>query len=199
MPQRFLRPGITDSEKWNACDWPTQSLYVRMITLVDDFGRYDANPKLLRGHAFALRDEVTTDKVTEMCRELAKNGLALFYEVADKQYLQLMNWHENPRAEKSKYPNFDNTCKQMFTDVCKCSLPSSSSSSPYSPSPPPNGKLPAHEKISLERELERIDDQTKKIKNRYSAGDVWDDKDKQSHKKLKTRRDEILTLTGAVI
>lgn len=132
MPQRFLRPGITDSAKWNACDWEVQSFYIRLITLVDDFGRYEANPKLLRGHAFALREDITSSMIIDMCKQLQGNDLADFYEVAEKQYVQIANWIEKARADKSKFPAKDDSCKQMFSNDSKCSPPSSSSSSPPS-------------------------------------------------------------------
>lgn len=146
MPQRFLRPGITDSEKWNRCDWISQSFFIRLITLVDDFGRFEANPKLLRGHAFALRDDVTAEKVADMCKELAVNELAIFYVSNGKQYVQLTTWNEKARAERSKFPSFDNTCEQMFSDVIKCSVPSPSSPSS---SPLPSSNIAKSHKPSL--------------------------------------------------
>jgi uncharacterized phage protein (TIGR02220 family) len=120
MPQRFLKPGITSSEHWNACSWQSQSFYVRLLTLVDDFGRFEANPKLLRSLAFPLLEDITSDAVKGMMEELHKNNLAVFYFQNDKPYVQLLNWTERPRAGASKYPAFDNTCKQMFSDVVVC-------------------------------------------------------------------------------
>lgn len=155
MPQRFLKPGITTSEKWNACDWQTQSFYIRLITMVDDYGRMEAHPLMLRGHCFAMREDVTRSNVESMCRELSRSGLAVFYESGGKPYLQLTNWKENARAD-SKFPAFDNTCTQMFTarehlqtnvsepqtnvsdpitSANKCYPPQSSSSSSPVPSP----------------------------------------------------------------
>ena len=52
MPQRFLRPGITTSRRWNSLDWDSQSFYIRLLTLVDDYGRFDADPQLLKSYAF---------------------------------------------------------------------------------------------------------------------------------------------------
>jgi hypothetical protein len=138
MPQRFLKPGITSSRKWDGCSWMAQSFYIRLITLVDDFGRYEADPMLLRSHAFPLRDDITAQRVTEMCIELQNHGLANFYASNEKQYFQLTNWNERPRAATSKFPAFDSKCCQtdnkcLQTDS-KCYPPSSSSSPPSSPS-----------------------------------------------------------------
>lgn len=124
MPQRFLKPGITNSEKWNTCGWMAQSFYIRLLTLVDDFGRYESHLSMLRGHAFAMRDDVKAEKMEELCRELSDKDLVIFFECNGKQFLQITNWREKPRADESRFPTFDNTCKQMFTDDSKCTLPS---------------------------------------------------------------------------
>lgn len=157
MPQRFLKPGLPSSEKWDGCTWPAQSFYVRLITLVDDFGRYEANMVLLKNNAFPLREDLRTGQVLELCMELHSRQLAFFYKVDEKSYLQLTNWTERPRAETSRYPS--PKCKGaeslfLSLDACyhsnfgtnegvdnkcchadnKCSLPTSKSSSPSSSS-----------------------------------------------------------------
>lgn len=136
MPQRFLKPGIVTSRRWDACSWAAQSFYIRIVTLVDDFGRYEADPVLLKSHAFPIREDVSTKQVVELCKELHQQDLAIFYERDGKQFIQLTNWTERPRASVSKFQTFDNTCKQMFADVSKCCA-YSSSSSPSSPQSSP--------------------------------------------------------------
>lgn len=134
MPQRFLKPGITTSQRFNAVSYAAQTFYIRLITLVDDFGRYDAEPRLLRSHAFPFGDptgrSISEKALTEMCEQLSASGLAVFYKTSDgKKYLELIRWVEKARANKSKFPAFDESCEQMFADANKCSSPSSSSSS----------------------------------------------------------------------
>src|ERR1700722_10533010 len=79
MPQRFLKPGITTSTKWNALDWFTQSFYIRLITVVDDFGRYEAAPIILRGVCFPLGDAsgnaLQLTAVVDSCKHLSANKL----------------------------------------------------------------------------------------------------------------------------
>lgn len=138
MPQRFLKPGITSSERFNACSWPTQSFYVRLLTLVDDFGRFEGNCKLLRSLAFPICEEVTSQNVETMMAELHLNGLVVFYKANGKPYLQVTNWTERARSDDSKFPQLDNTCEQMFANANKsCGILPSSSSSSSSSSPPP--------------------------------------------------------------
>jgi hypothetical protein len=133
MPVRFLRPGLTTSEKWNALDWMAQSFYVRLITLVDDYGRYEGNPQLLKSHAFPLSEDVKVQTIVSMCKQLSEHGLAVFYKTQlGKIFLQLTNWQEKPRSEP-RYQALTEDCEQLFAIASKCS-PSSPSPSP-SPSP----------------------------------------------------------------
>jgi len=145
MPQRFLRPGIRTSKRWNRCDWPSQSLYARLLTLVDDHGRYEADPELLRSEAFPYGDpageclQLTT--VAGMLRTLAAKELLLLYKTGEKEYLQILRWQERARSQ-SKFP--EPTRQQLTTVDNKCSPPSPSPSpSPSSaPSPAPSSVRP---------------------------------------------------------
>jgi len=115
MPQRFLRPGITTSQRFNAVSWPAQSLFARLLTLVDDFGRYESDFRLLRSHAFPFGDpsgkEIKLPDVEKMCAELAAAGMAAFYKSGGKQFVQLFRWEERARAQSSKYPELTKDCE----------------------------------------------------------------------------------------
>lgn len=134
MPQRFLRPGLITSKRWDAVSWQAQSFYIRLLTLVDDFGRYEADPTLLRSHAFPLRDDVRSSRVTELCEEIAKAGLVTFYRLGDKEYLQIDKWQERARSETSKFPECNGSprlyvgTQESAAERSGPPLPSSSSS-----------------------------------------------------------------------
>jgi len=50
-------------------------------------------------------------------QELQANQLVHFYTNSDgKDYLQVLNWTERPRAESSRFPSFDKGCTPMFSD-----------------------------------------------------------------------------------
>ena len=97
MPQRFLRPGIRTSDAWNQASWFEQSLYVRLLTLVDDEGRDDGRDAILHAECFALRDDVTRQQTAAAGSRLSALGLLVFYEVEGKRYLQLTKWQERVR------------------------------------------------------------------------------------------------------
>ena len=125
MPQRFLRPGITTSKRWNRCDWASQSLYLRLITLVDDYGRYDADLELIRSHAFPFGDPagkvMQLPAIARMMQTLVRAPMLILYQVDGKEYLQLLRWQERARSG-SRYP--EPSCEQMTAIDNKCSTPS---------------------------------------------------------------------------
>ena len=137
MPQRFLRPGITTSAKFNALDWQAQSLFVRLITLVDDYGRFEAHPMILKSLAFPFNPEISCEQMFSLCEQLISNDLATFYEKDGKRFVQLSKWQEKARSH-SRFPSFDDDgCKHLQTFDNKCSVPSPS------PSPSPSPICPA--------------------------------------------------------
>ena len=106
MPQRFLRPGITNSDAWNSISFPAQSMYIRILTLVDDYGRYDGRIAILHAHCFALRSDITPQDSAAFVREMQESGLISLYSVDGKPFLQLSKWEERARGA-SKYPSPD--------------------------------------------------------------------------------------------
>jgi len=126
MPVRFLRPKIRTSPRWNAVSHAAARLYVALLTLVDDFGRYDGRPAVLHGDAFAVWNDqhldttISIPDVAGYCEELKNAGLAIFYTVDDRTYLMLTQWKENKRAKASKWPEplgSANGCVQMLVNV----------------------------------------------------------------------------------
>ncbi len=131
MPQRFLRPGITNSERWNACTFPAQSLYVRLLTLVDDFGRCDGRPQVLWGACFAMRPDVKLQQVAVMLQQLSQNKLIDIYEIEGKKVLQILQWQERIREGcRPKWPE-----RTELAASCSKLLPSS---------PPPSPSITRH-------------------------------------------------------
>ena len=114
MPTRYLKPGIRDSDHIEAITDPdAEVMYYRLLVSVDDFGRADARPLMLKSLCFPIRVRATADKCMRWAQDLAKAGLLKLYEVDGKFYLQLTKWDNKPRAEHSKYPN-------PPTDADKC-------------------------------------------------------------------------------
>ena len=103
MPQRFLRPGITNSDAWNAVSFGAQSFYIRILTLVDDYGRYDGRIPILHAHCFALRSDINPQDSAAFRSELVDVGLISIYTSDGKEFLQVTKWQERARGP-SKFP-----------------------------------------------------------------------------------------------
>jgi hypothetical protein len=115
MPNRILRDGILTSEKVDQLDPPAEVFYRRLINVVDDFGRYDARPSILKAHCFPLRlDTVREADISRWIAECEKAGLLALYEVDGKPYLEVFNVGP-ARAKHSRYPA--RPCAQMIASA----------------------------------------------------------------------------------
>jgi hypothetical protein len=105
VPNRILREGILTSERVNALSWPAEVFYRRLISVVDDFGRYYAKPDLLRAACYALKlDIVGNPDVVKWLDECSSAGLVRKYTVDGKAYLELIDFKQQVRAAHSKFP-----------------------------------------------------------------------------------------------
>lgn len=107
MPSRILREGILSSERVNviAGEPPVEVTYRRLYSVADDFGRFTAHPSLVRAAIYPLRLDQYTDAT--ICEHLAcceSAGLIRLYAVEGKSYLELLNFNQRTRAQKSKFP-----------------------------------------------------------------------------------------------
>jgi hypothetical protein len=105
MPNRILREGVLTSEPVNSLSWPAEVFYRRLMSVVDDFGRYYAKPELLRAACYPLQlDKVGNQDVAKWLAETQKAGLVMAYTIESKQYLELLNFRQQVRAMRSKFP-----------------------------------------------------------------------------------------------
>lgn len=120
MPNRIIREAILSSERVSSLAWPEEVFYRRLMSIVDDFGRYEANPQLLRSRCYPLQtDNVRAADISRWMAACQKAGLILGYEVAGKQYLEVLNFGQQQRSA-SKYPPppaLDINCDQPPTDA----------------------------------------------------------------------------------
>jgi hypothetical protein len=106
MPNRIIRDGILRSEKVNALEPLTELFYRRLMSVVDDYGRTEAHPTLLRSSCYPLLiDKVDEPTVKNHLKECQKVGLIQLYTVDGKHFIQLINFNQQVRAKVSKFPN----------------------------------------------------------------------------------------------
>lgn len=106
MPNRIIKDSIHNSEKINKLTDFQFRLWVSLITYVDDYGRGDARPAIIKGTCFPLRDRLTNRDIEAALTELAGTGCIGLYEVDGKSYLYFPNWesHQRVRTKVSKCP-----------------------------------------------------------------------------------------------
>ena len=125
MPNRIIKESIHTSESVNAMTDFQFRLWVSLITYVDDFGRGDARPAIIKGACFPLRDRISNKDIEAALQSLAGIGCVGLYEVDGKPYLYFPQWesHQVIRNKKSKYPAPDDlqtieiNCNQLNANV----------------------------------------------------------------------------------
>lgn len=117
MPTRYLKPGIRDSESIDRLSPLAEVLYYRLLVTVDDFGRFDARPSMVKSQCFPVKDSVTVNTCKELLAQLASNGNIQLYEVDGKPCLQVCKWDNKPRSTESKFPAPTDECIQVHTDA----------------------------------------------------------------------------------
>lgn len=118
MPTRYLKSGIRDSEAIEKLSPLAENLYYRLLVTVDDFGRYDARPPMIKAACFPVKDSINAAKTEVLMKELAENGLIEIYMAQSKPYLQMTKWDNIPRAKESKFPANTYDDIQLHTTVC---------------------------------------------------------------------------------
>lgn len=121
MPNRIVREGILDSDAVNKLTWAAEVFYRRLMSVVDDFGRYDARPEMLRAKLYPMRlDKVSLPDIVKWLADCVEAGLVRCYEVLSKPYLEIINFGQQLRQKRSKYPEPESDCKQMISDDINC-------------------------------------------------------------------------------
>lgn len=127
MPDRILRAAILTSESVNSLSWPAEVFYRRLMSVVDDFGRYDGRSSVLRAVLYPLRlDKVSEPDVVKWMGECSEAALVRGYVVSNKQYVEVQKFGQRLRAMSSKWPAPADICGQPLTSDNTCTHPSDS-------------------------------------------------------------------------
>ncbi len=104
MPSRIIREGILTSERVNSLSERAELFYRRLMSVVDDYGRFSANLTLLRASCYPLKlDCVKEDSIKKHLAEAEGAGLIDLYTVAGKAYLEIQDFGQRIQS-KSKFP-----------------------------------------------------------------------------------------------
>lgn len=102
MPTRILREGILTSERINALPILSELFFRRLMSVVDDYGRFHANPTILRSSCFPMRvDQFTDEQIKKCFEDCVSVGLIRLYNGG--KCLEIVNFRQQRRS-KSKFP-----------------------------------------------------------------------------------------------
>lgn len=116
MANRVVKEGILKSDKVNSLSWTAEVFYRRLMSVADDYGRFDARLPIVRSSLYPLRlDRVSEADIIKWMDECSEAGLISQYEVDNKPYMEIIEFGQTLRIKKSKYP-----CSQMQADENNC-------------------------------------------------------------------------------
>lgn len=139
MPTRLIRDGILTSDRVASLSWEAEVFYRRLLSLVDDYGLYDARPSVLRSALYPLQLEKMSECNVQRCLAACETaGLILLFARNGKSFLMVRDFGQSLRSEpkyplpdgykaiqigKSKYQLVtpDDDCSQLQTDANSCS------------------------------------------------------------------------------
>ena len=107
MPNRFIHEKLCVSQTIASLSAEEERFFYRLLVKCDDFGRFYAQPTLLRAACFPLLLESVSDADVEEWRDrLADVGLIEVYEAGGLSYLVVTTWdaYQRRRASVSKFP-----------------------------------------------------------------------------------------------
>jgi hypothetical protein len=109
MPNRIIREGILTSEKFEKLSWPEEVFYRRIMSVVDDYGRYYAKPALLRAACYPLLlQKVSDSDIEKWLTACVNSALVRVYPAKDgKRYLEINDFRQQVRSNASKFPAYD--------------------------------------------------------------------------------------------
>jgi hypothetical protein len=117
MPSRILREGIITSESVNKLSHEAELFYRRLMSVMDDYGRYYANPAILRPACYPLQiDRVSEETVKRSLNECLALGLLVLYD--NGKHLYCPNFRQQRRFNsKFPEPTANNTLSERLTNA----------------------------------------------------------------------------------
>lgn len=106
MPNRIIRDGILTSKRIAALpSADAECFYRRLMSVVDDYGRYYADAQLLLSACYPRQpDRATVKKIQQWLDDCTAARLIHRYHVDGEEYLELLDFRQQIRAKTSRYP-----------------------------------------------------------------------------------------------
>lgn len=105
MPTRVLYSTLLTSSKVNRLKPDEFELYIRLILVADDHGRYSGSSIRISRSCWPDREDITSKKIDPALQQLHEIGLIYLYHVNGDRYLEITNWNQRKRTIVSKFPS----------------------------------------------------------------------------------------------
>ena len=140
MPNRIIKESLCSSEKIASLSDFEFRLWVGLITQVDDAGRGDARPAIIKGRVFPFRERLSIKDIDAALQALAAKGCVSLYTVDGKPYFLFPGWvkHQRVRDCKPKYPEPSENLNLPQSAASCGELPQDAASCGLNPNPNPN-------------------------------------------------------------
>jgi hypothetical protein len=96
---RSLKPEIWQDEKIGRLSRDARLLFIGLITMADDDGRFRALPAIILGHAFPY-DQDAHRRLTSWMDELISQELVVIYAHEGMPYGSIPNWSAHQRINR---------------------------------------------------------------------------------------------------
>lgn len=97
---RSIKPETWQDEKIGRLSDKGRLLFIGLITLADDEGRFRALPAAVIGHTFPYDEGMTATRVRRLLAELEATGIVVLYECDGVQYGAFRHWRRHQRIDR---------------------------------------------------------------------------------------------------
>lgn len=110
MPKRMLDDSFLSSPSLAKCSPRAQDAFPRFILLADDFGCFDAVPRILLAKGWPYRTDVTEAELAGWLEEYVAAGMAVMWTEAERRYCYLTGWN-GPHGQRKRVEYDPNAAK----------------------------------------------------------------------------------------
>lgn len=94
----------TDSIKFDGISAEAERLFTRLIMKADDYGRFHADPRLIKAACFPLIDNLRSPDIARWLDELSTRQLILRYEADGRSIAVIVNYGQRLKSSRAKFP-----------------------------------------------------------------------------------------------
>lgn len=98
---RTIKRSFTQDETLGSLPRDARLLFVGLICIVDDHGRFRAHPSLVRSSVFPYDDDLSAANCGELLRALQAAGRIVLWDQDGQTYGEIVNWSKHQRVDNA--------------------------------------------------------------------------------------------------